>query len=209
VFEPFGSNGGPWFGNVPELAEIGNNISLVNTTVNPAPPTPTRTPTNTATPVTPSATPTPTQTPTPTATPTITPTPSCPDQDGDSALDCVEVLRTNPSDPTKVDTDGDGCADGEELGTLAILGGRREPTNPYDFFDVPAPAKNKSVTIGDISAIIARFGASLGSASYGADFDRTPGGPDPWDLQGPNNSITVQDITLIVAQFGHTCIAAP
>jgi hypothetical protein len=194
---------------VPELAELGNNISAVSSTINPAPPTPTRTPTNTATPVTPSATPTQTPTPTPTATPTVTPTPSCPDQDGDGALDCLEVLRTSPSDPTKPDTDGDGCADGEELGTQALLGGRREPTNPYDFFDVPAPTKNKSVTIADISGIIARFGTALGMAAYSADFDRTPGGPDPWDLQGPNGSITVQDITMIITQFGHTCASPP
>jgi len=89
-----------------------------------ATPTPTLTPTQTPTPT---ATATPTATPTATATntPTLTNTPTA----------------TPTSTPTPIlDSDGDGCTDGEELGPDPILGGQRDPLNHWDFYDVPVPA---------------------------------------------------------------------
>jgi hypothetical protein len=46
----------------------------------------------------------------------------------------VEVLGTD-------DTDGDGCTDLQEEGDDITHGGQRNPHDPYDFYDVPVPAK--------------------------------------------------------------------
>jgi hypothetical protein len=90
----------------------------------------------------------------------------------------------------------------------------------WDFFDVPTPpgyVRDQSVSIADIAAIVARFGANGGTGidplsspppppAYHTAYDRTLTAPDPWDSGPPNGSITIQDITLVVAQFGHSCL---
>jgi hypothetical protein len=121
--------------------------------------------------------------PTPTPSPSPSPTPE-PDQN-------------------TIDSDGDGCSNAEELGSNEVLGGRRDRYNPHDFFDTPV--LDRSVTVGDIAQLVARFGTMVGSLNYNAAYDRTLLGPDPWDLGPPNGSVTVQDMALIVAQFGHHC----
>lgn len=85
--------------------------------------------------------------------------------------------------------------------------------------------RDGSVVIGDIGAVVARFGAIRGSTptkqeafaeaitppldltSYHASFDR--GGADPtqnaWNLLPPDGSIVIGDIGAVVAQFGHSC----
>ena len=125
------------------------------------------------------------------------------------------------------DSDWDGCADVQELGSNAALGGQRDPLNFWDFVDqwvgVP-PEKNGTVTVGDMGAVVARFGTfqdpiltekeALAEAltppvavtGYHASADRSgSAGPDPWDLLPPNGTITVGDLGVVVAQFGHTC----
>jgi len=126
------------------------------------------------------------------------------------------------------DTDGDGCQDMQENGPNPSLGGRRDYLNFWDFFDVPAgepPARNKIVTVGDIGAVVARFGAfrvpapteaqALAEAltppaamtGYHTSADR--GGSIPgqnvWNLLPPDGQISVGDIGAVVAQFGHSC----
>src|SRR5437764_1349835 len=49
---------------------------------------------------------------------------------------------------TPYDTDGDGCPDVKEAGANALLGGDRDPTNPWDFFDTPEPVLTPSATTG-------------------------------------------------------------
>ena len=126
------------------------------------------------------------------------------------------------------DDDGDGCSNIRELGPDPTLGGMRDPNYFWDFMDVwtglPA-ARDQSVTVGDIGAVVARFGAfqdpapskseALAEAvtsppvapAYHASFDR--GGPIPgqnlWNLQPPDGGISVVDIGSVVAQFGHSC----
>ncbi|MGB2694352.1 MAG: VWA domain-containing protein [Dehalococcoidia bacterium] len=142
-------------------------------------------------------------TPTPSATPTRTPTPL-----------------------PEVDSDGDGCSDARELGASVALGGRRDPGNFWDFFDVPdpsaSPQRDKSVTISDIVRVVIRFGANDNGGvaainrftnplstpptnGYHPAFDRTVLGPNTWNLGPPDGSIVVQDILLAVGQFGHSC----
>ena len=127
------------------------------------------------------------------------------------------------------DSDRDGCADSREGGTAAALGGERDPNYFWDVFDVwtgsPA-ARDRAVTIGDIGAVVARFGATrepplsksaaLAEAitppppapAYHAAADRSPpqSGADLWALGPPDGSISIVDIGGAVAQFGHTCI---
>ena len=139
---------------------------------------------------------------------------------------------TNGCSAVATDTDGDGCTDQEELAVSPTLGGQREPTNFWDFYDVPAgapPLRDQMVNIIDIAAVVLRFGtvsdppltkqaalleavmAPPDMSSYHAAFDR--GGPivgqDLWDLLGPNGSINIIDIGAAVIQFGHTCSDPP
>jgi hypothetical protein len=135
-------------------------------------------------------TPTPTTTPTPTPTYTATPSPTA----------------TPTPDPNTIDSDGDGCSDGEENGPDAFYGGQRDRFNAWDFFDTPV--LDGAVTIGDVSQLVARFGATEGpppTNNYDSAYDRTPLGPFAWNIGPPDGRVTIVDVTLIVHQFGHTC----
>lgn len=128
-----------------------------------------------------------------------------------------------PIDPNLVDSDFDGCTDAEELGHNPSLGGKRDPSNPFDFFDVPAgdpPQRDRQVFGQDIGAIVARFGSTsddLGellsdpqpAPAYHTAYDRTPKGPNPWNSGPPDGGIFGQDIAAVVAQFGHYCEGVP
>jgi hypothetical protein len=106
------------------------------------------------------------------------------------------------------DTDRDGCLDTQEQGTNPFAGGLRDTKNFWDFFDVPAGpsmTRDRRVTIGDLAAVIARFGANttvagdpLGTPppapAYHIAYDRTLAAPEPWKTGGPNGSITIEDI---------------
>ena len=144
------------------------------------------------------ATPTSTRTPTPAATPTSTPP---------------------PPTPSGVDSDGDGCDNALEQGSNPLLGGARDPNNPWDFFDTPSGANQRdhAITVGDVGAIVARFG-NFGDpgidplsppppTGYHTAFDRSPAQPGDhlWDLGPPNGNISVSDVGALIGQFGHTC----
>jgi hypothetical protein len=133
------------------------------------------------------------------------------------------------------DTDGDGCADEQEVGLNPARGGMRDATNFWDVLDVPMgtmTGRDATVSGGDIAAIAQRMGATdegpgdfdrdsdplstpnpLGSPSgartnYHPAFDRggtVPGG-DPWDLLPPDGAIAGGDIAAAVVQFGHSCM---
>lgn len=150
--------------------------------------------------------------------------PQIPDSDGDGLSDGAEV-NAHVTDPLSLDTDQDGCADSEELGFTQNLGGRRDPINFWDFFSVPTgPSliRDKAVAIGDIIAVVARFGSSGDPdidplspppppPAYHTAYDRTddPDSTEAWDLLDPNGSITIEDIIRVVQSFGHSCVAAP
>jgi hypothetical protein len=138
-----------------------------------------------------------------------------------------------------VDFDGDNCTDSQELGNAGASGGLRDPYNWGDFMSVhTGPAanlqKDKVVSVADISATVARFGANDAGATtkinrntnpktqpigtiYYPTYDR--GGPIPnggaagaISRQLPANagsgagSVTVADISAVVAQFGSSCV---
>jgi hypothetical protein len=74
------------------------------------------------------------------------------------------------------DQDLDGCTDWEELGTAQTAGGLRDPFNYWDFMDTPTGPlyqRDKAVTVSDVAAITARFGANDagGTAPINRDTD--------------------------------------
>ena len=60
-----------------------------------------------------------------------------PDDDDDGLSDIDE--KHAGTDPHSADTDGDGCGDGAELGDDVTRGGRRDPLDPWDFYEVSGP----------------------------------------------------------------------
>lgn len=149
------------------------------------------------------ATPTATNTPTVTPTPTITPTPSI-----------TPIPTVTPTkQPAPADTDGDGCSDQQENGLDETLGGRRDYTNPWDFYDVDG---DTTITLfGDAMVVFAAYGEAPGPP-YVEVYDRSPPPleaeePDPtkrepWDMGPPDGAIDLfTDISGVAAQFGHGC----
>ena len=143
--------------------------------------------------------PTPTDTPTPTFTPTDTPT------------DTPTPTITPTPTPTPPDTDGDGCNDVQESGPDETLGGRRDPLNPWDFYDVlgPGAALPTDGVIdlpNDILGVIQRF-SPTGVPPYDVQFDRgVSSGPNPWNMTAPDGVIDLpNDILGVILQFNHSC----
>ncbi len=152
------------------------------------------------------------------------------DPDADTISTAAEfAAQLNPCSP---DTDADGCADGRELGGSHTTGGQRDPRNPWDFFDVPAPAllpsatsgmRNKAISIQDVIAILAYIGTNIASpntpnssgAMYGSDlnlnglpdgteYDRATG-LTPWAPSPPNGAVQISDALLALNSIGDNC----
>ena len=116
-----------------------------------------------------------------------------------------------------MDSDGDGCTNGAELGTDQKLGGQRNPHNFWDFFDTPdtAGVRDNVIAFGDVLRVVVRLGTSgdpnidprspPGRSGYHPAYDRTSGGPNIWNAGRPDGVISLQDVVLIIAQFGHSC----
>jgi hypothetical protein len=139
--------------------------------------------------------------------------------------DCEEIVEgTEANNP---DTDGDGCRDGDELGTDETTGGRRDPTDYWDFFDVWTPdplrpntfIRDGAVQIEDVLAIAGRFATSGAPSAagewappssvsgYHPAYDRGPiVGPNDWSLGPADGAITLDEIFDAVAQFAHRCL---
>lgn len=151
------------------------------------------------------------------------------------AIKCLSTFSKDPNGDTDGDTvpnlqdtddDNDGCTDEQELGSVVGQGGRRNPHNFWDFFDTPLPGastRDKAVTTGDVFRVVARFGtndangtapinrntdplSSTPMTGYHPAYDRTPQGPNNWNLGPADGTIATQDIVLSTFQFGHTCM---
>lgn len=124
------------------------------------------------------------------------------------------------------DTDRDGCLDPLEAGPEAKSGGQRNPKDFWDFLDVwtgTPPERDGAVSVGDILAVVKRFGASqdpppteqeaLAEAlttpdpapAYHASFDRGDGSLGT-TVTPPDGVISAGDIAAVVSQFGHSCL---
>jgi hypothetical protein len=122
------------------------------------------------------------------------------------------------------------CTDTEELGPSLSLGGGRDPLNPWDFTDVPAPAlpmigaaRNGVISLTDVGAALTWVGTADNGGSNtngrdydndsnangvedGVEYDRTPNG----DISGPpNGAVSLSDVGVILNQVGDSCTAAP
>ena len=119
-----------------------------------------------------------------------------------------------------IDTDGDGCMDAWELGPDARFGGKRDPNNPWDFYDVPDASGHRNGVVdlySDVLGVAFRFGSRPAadastlptSRTYMPEFDRSqPSGTTQMRLLGPpDGSINIMDIFSVVGQFGHRCVA--
>jgi hypothetical protein len=173
-------------------------------------------------------------TPSPTNNANVTKTlPALNDADADLAPDCAD-----PND-VLIDTDTDGCADGEEFKTAQSQGGLRNPTDLNDFFDVPTPAngpngadgkptlgaaavRNKAIALTDVGVVLAYVGRLSTNPAYtadnngdglmdGAQLDRAPSmiPGKPWRSGAPNGAVSLQDVGVNLAQVGHNCSPAP
>ncbi len=134
--------------------------------------------------------------------------------------------NTKPCNP---DSDGDGCKDGAEAGLDHLVGGQRDPSDPWDVFDVPVPAllpgaaagaRNKFITLADVLADLAYVGTSAAHpvTRYGSDlngngipdgqeYDRAPSATpgQPWRSGPPNGFVTLGDVLVVLAQVGTNC----
>ena len=103
----------------------------------------------------------------------------------------------------EMDSDGDGCADVEELGTDPLFGGGRDPANPWDFYDVNA---NEKVDGMDIGLVRANFTPHGPVAADDTVYDRSPGS-SMWAPGPADDRINAIDIALVRASFWHSCAA--
>jgi hypothetical protein len=135
--------------------------------------------------------------------------PNDPDSDDDGLEDGLEIIYG--SDPNVADTDGDGCNDGPEAGPIEIDGGRRDPTNPWDYFNPTNDGENR---VDDILAVVNAYfkddsdgnpGLPPYAPGYNPKYDRTYVGPLQWNLGPPNGTQRVDDILNIVHQYFHDC----
>jgi subtilisin family serine protease len=122
------------------------------------------------------------------------------------------TFRTTPRVDARVallqpngDYDGDGCRNDEEWGDDPAKGGRRNPLDPYDFFDVNHDGVVNLVD--DVLPVIHAYGPS-NSGKYLPELDRSepPDGAEPWRQGPPDGTIDVTtDVLGVLAQFGHRC----
>lgn len=146
---------------------------------------------------------TPTDTPTwtPTLTPTYTPTPT----PTATATPCLDLDMDGLCDGIDPDIDGDGCPNINELQTAIgseVTGGRRNPYNPWDYWNPTHDGKNRG---DDILTIVAHYNKNIGNPAYSTDYDRSYLGPNPWNLGPPDGHINSIDILAIVKQYNHDC----
>jgi len=112
------------------------------------------------------------------------------------------------------DTDGDGCGDAQEIRYdtgSELLGGRRNPKNPHDYFNPTGDGENR---VDDVLAVVDAYylddtdgnpGLPPYAPGYNPDTDRTLLGPDAWDTGPPSGLQRVDDILNAVKQYFHDC----
>jgi hypothetical protein len=109
------------------------------------------------------------------------------------------------SDKQDKDSDGDGCSNSEEAGATITLGGQRNPSNPWDFYDVNSSRRIDAV---DIGLVRANFNGGGPTLPEDVIFDRSVGAA-MWAPGAPDNKINAVDIALVRTSFNHNCQAAP
>ncbi|MEX0785799.1 MAG: flexitail domain-containing putative surface protein [Dehalococcoidia bacterium] len=111
----------------------------------------------------------------------------------------LSIAHAGLIDPS-ADTDMDGCTAAEELGPDPMLGGLRDPNDPWDFYDVNLDGYVDLQN--DILGTIQAYGQGPAGVLYTLMKDRGPG------LTAPDGVITLQDDILgVILQYQHRCLA--
>ncbi len=107
-----------------------------------------------------------------------------------------------------LDSDGDGCSDAIERGSDEKRGGRRDPLDRWDFYDVNG---DRQVDSRDALAVTDLLGTKIGSGLYDPALDRSrpAEGADQWAAGPPDGIINDIDFFLVTAQVGHSCAETP
>ncbi len=107
----------------------------------------------------------------------------------------------------RLDSDGDGCPDAAERGPDEKKGGRRDPMNRWDFYDVNGDGK---VDSRDALAVADALGAKVGNSKYDPALDRSmpAKGAPVWEAGPPDGIIDATDFFLVTAQVGTSCVQA-
>lgn len=115
--------------------------------------------------------------------------------------DTITYVSMHPSPP--LDTDGDGCLDAAETSPYPETGGMRDPTDPYDYFEVTRDGRIDTL---DTTKVAFRWGSEEGDLLYNPKFDRSVElVTGPFDLGPPDGGIDISDLQVMYNQFGHTC----
>jgi alkaline phosphatase D len=122
------------------------------------------------------------------------------DPDLDGLPPCQEEqLGTDWKD---ADTDDDGCTDSQEIGPDQTIGGLRDPTNGWDYFNPSGDGQNR---VDDVLLVLSQYYIDAGNPAYNGATDRTLAGPNPWNLGPPNGQQRVDDILHMLNQYYHDC----
>jgi len=112
-----------------------------------------------------------------------------------------EVLTINCLAPL-ADEDGDGCTNAQEVSAFPTNGGKRNPVNPWDYFNPTYDGLNRT---DDILAVVRQYAVDGGQEGYTTGTDRMDLGADAWDLGPPDGRQRTDDILASVGQFYHDC----
>jgi hypothetical protein len=115
-------------------------------------------------------------------------------------VDARVALLTDDS----ADFDGDGCSNAHEYSRepgSEMLGGRRNPLDPFDFYDLNG---DRTVNVFDDIIYVAD---GFGPVGPNDPRDRGPTvGPYDWNSGPPDGYINVfDDVFSALFQFGHSC----
>lgn len=109
-------------------------------------------------------------------------------------------------DACDADDDNDGCFDLAEVSGDPLFGGRRNPYDWWDFFDVTG---DRGIDLTDTLAVLGRFGQSPDNPPANAIYDRyIPDASMPWRTAratGIHAGIDLSDALVILRSFGHDC----
>ena len=97
--------------------------------------------------------------------------------------------------------------DAVERGTDEKKGGRRDPLNRWDFYDVNGDGK---VDSRDALAVTDALGTKVGNGKYDPALDRSAPakGAPAWEAGPPDGVIDATDFFLVTAQLGTSCVQA-
>jgi len=103
---------------------------------------------------------------------------------------------------------GDGCPAAAEDGTDVTLGGQRDKTNPWDWYEDPYDG-DELVDFDDVLVVLGHFGETPGNLKdyprYSVLYDRSTAPTNSWAPGPANGVIDFDDVLAELASFGHQC----